>query len=160
MNTIKNIMMSLPLMLVGCGSLGQLNEMEDGEFERYTTRATNLVVLVVGAAVEEGDLKSADVAKIAKVLKLVAEGGGITSVGSLLDSDDLVGYKGLGIAVALQGLDVFLEKRGAYTDDGILGERGTLVILALADKLLALADVADTEPTMKLFLEELETEEE
>lgn len=152
--------MSLPLMLVGCGSLGQLNEMEDGEFERYTTRATNLVVLVVGAAVEEGDLKSADVAKIAKVLKLVAEGGGITSVGSLLDSDDLVGYKGLGIAVALQGLDVFLEKRGAYTDDGILGERGTLVILALADKLLALADVADTEPTMKLFLEELETEEE
>lgn len=160
MNAIKNIMMSLPLMLVGCGSLGQLNEMEDGEFERYTTRATNLVVLVVGAAVEEGDLKSADVAKIAKVLKLVAEGGGITSVGSLLDSDDLVGYKGLGIAVALQGLDVFLEKRGAYTDDGILGERGTLVILALADKLLALADVADTEPTMKLFLEELETEEE
>lgn len=151
--------MSLPLLLVSCSSLSQLNDMEDGEFLRYTTRATGIVVLVVAAAVEEGDLKSSDVTKIANALKLLAEGGAVASIGSLLDSAPLVGYKGLGISLALQGLDVFLEKRGAFKDDGLLGERGTLVLLTLANRLLDLANAAETEPTMKLFLEELETEE-
>lgn len=159
MNIIKNLMVSLPLMLMGCGSLGQLNEMDEGEFQRYTTRATTIVVLVVSAAVQEGDLKAEDVDKIAKGLRLLAEGGGVTSIATLLDSSDLLGYKGLGIAVALQGLDVFLEKRGAYAEGGILGERGTAVVLALAIKLEELATASLAEPTMRLFVAELETVE-
>jgi hypothetical protein len=116
--------------------------MELDEYTRYTAQLASQVGLVAGAAVSEGDLDAETAKKIADALRGLASGttGGVG--GALADSIELDSYGIVVLTLAITELDMMLERRGAYGEEGVLDERARGVLAAVAD---AIENAANTD---------------
>lgn len=134
---MKNLLLLLTLPLFfACSSLSglaRLDSMELDEYTRYTAQLASQVGLVAGAAVTEGDLDAETAKKIASALRGLAAGttGGVG--GALADSIELDSYGVVLLTLAIVELDLTLERRGAYGENGVLNERARGVLAAVAD---------------------------
>lgn len=126
---MKYLLAALALVL-GCQLMQGASELEDMtavEAEQYAARTGVTIRALAQAALEEGDIDHEDVGQIADVLRGVAVG----SAGSFVSDriGDTEGYTRLALTLAL------LELEPQVSVDGIVTERGAMVLEAIADQL-------------------------
>lgn len=99
--------------------------MSEQEYEAYKTSTTTLITNVAKTAINEGDLSEEGLQALISILD--------TGDFSQLASND--SYASLALSITLLEVNNQLLQRGAYSEDGILNERGWGIIEAIKDGL-------------------------
>ncbi len=137
---LKKLLALLLMATISCttfSGLRNLDELDEGAFERTKLRVVTLVVAVADAAIIEDHISLDGVHKLGNALKGIALGTSAGAVGTVVDGLDLGGYSSVALAIITTEIDARLEARGAYDADGLLSGRGKEILLAVADGLLA-----------------------
>ena len=122
----------------GCSSVQSfraLDSMSETEYASYLGRVEAQAAIIINAAVEQGDLSSEMAQSLSDALSGIAAGTTAGVGQALLSALDASGYSAAALAIAVIELDARLEQRGAYGEDGLLGERGRGVLQAIAARL-------------------------